>query len=262
MEKLKALTAAAAALTCMIFVSFVAEAAAQSTQNTSGRGLASMESAARAQRYLLVFFFKSDDPQTRALRDVFNRAAGRVSNRADAIAVMTTDPAEQGIVTKFKLDAAPMPIVLAIAPNGALTGGFHTSFTEDQLIGALVGPVEAQVLGSLQQGKLVVLCAQNGKTRFNNEAMQGVTAFKADQRFSAATEVVTLDPAQADAQPLLTKLGAGLPLNQAATFLLAPPGSVIGQFQGPVDKNQLVAALTSAVSGCGAGCGAGGCSVQ
>jgi hypothetical protein len=263
MAKEKALTAAVAALISIIFVSVVTDdAAAQSRQEAAGKGLVSIERAARTQRHLFVFFYKSDDQQTRTLMGVFNRAAGRVANRADAIAIMTTDPAEQGIVAKFKVDRAPMPLVLVLAPNGAITGGFHTSFTEGQLAGALVGPTEAQVLRCLQQGKLVLVCAQNGNTRFNVEAMSGVSAFKADQRYSGATEIVTLDPARADTQPFLTKLGASSPVNQAATFLLAPPGSVIGQFQGPVDKNQLVVALNNAVSGCGAGCGAGGCSVK
>lgn len=255
--------AVAVALMCLIPICAVIHAEAQSRQEAfSGKGMLALEKAARAQRYLFVFFYKSDDQQTRAMGGVFNRATNRVIKKADPVTIMVTDASESGIVRKFGVDRAPMPLVLVLAPNGAITGSFHTSFTENQLVGALVGPAEAKVLRSLQQGKLVLVCAQNGNTRFNAEAMHGVSSFKADQRYSAATEVVMLDPVRADSQPFLTKLGARFPVNQAVTFFLAPPGSIIGQFQGPTDKSQLVATLNSAVSGCGTGCKPGSCSVK
>ncbi|MFC1835245.1 hypothetical protein ACFL2Q_11000 [Thermodesulfobacteriota bacterium] len=255
--------AVVAALMCLIPICAVTNLAAQSQQGAAaGKGLIALDRAARAQRYLFVFFYKNDDQQTRALGGVFNKATSRVADRADPVAVMTTNPAERGIVTKFGVDRAPMPLVLVLAPNGAITGSFNTSFTEDQLVGALVGPAEAKVLKSLQQGRLVLVCAQNDRTRFNVEAMRGVSEFKADQRYSGATDVVVVDPVRTDSRPFLTKLGARFPMNQAATFFLAPPGSLIGQFQGPINKNQLVATVTSAVSGCGTSCKPGSCSVK
>ena len=42
---------------------------------------------------------------------------------------------------------------------------------------------------------------------------------------------------------------------------MAPPGTVVGKFDGAVTKNELVAKLASAQSACGPGgkCGPGGC---
>jgi hypothetical protein len=120
----------------------------------ANQALAAVARAAQAQRYLFVFFYKSDDESTRAMGDVFNRATRRVFDRADSIAVMTTNPAERGIVAKFGVDRAPMPLVLVLAPNGAITGSFHTTFTEDQLLQAK----HVDTLGEIDFDYVVTLC--------------------------------------------------------------------------------------------------------
>ncbi len=257
--------AVVAALMCLIPICAVTHVAAQSRQEAAaGQGLVAVDRAARAQRYLFVFFYKSDDQQTRVMGDVFNRATNRVAQRADPMTIMVTNPSEKGIVAKFGVGRAPMPLVLVLAPNGAITGSFHTKFTEDQLVQAIAGQSLEKLLIALQQGKLVLLCVQNGNTRANAAAMRGVSAFKADQRYNAATEVLRLDPSNVEERPLLAKLGVNLVTNEAMTVFLAPPGSVIGQFRGPTDKNQLIATLNKAVSGCGTGsaCKPGSCSVK
>ena len=87
--------------------------------------------------------------------------------------------------------------------------------------------------------------------------MNGVRAFKADQRYSAATEVLMVDPHSAAERPLLAKLGMNAPVEEATTILVAPPGSVIGSFKGATNKDQIITTLTSALSSCGAGCSRG-----
>ncbi len=164
-------------------------------------------------------------------------------------------------MTKFGVKDAPMPLVLVLAPNGAVTGSFPSNFTKEQLLGGLGTPAMDMLLGALQKGKLVLLCVQNGRTRANAEAMSGVSSFKADQRYSEATEVVMLDPGLPIERPFLAKLGMNGPVDEAMTLFVAPPGTVIGSFKGGTDKNQLIATLTNAVKGCGPGCKPGQCGV-
>jgi len=259
----KVVVAAIVELLAVMAVWVAADATGPLKQPIAGNpGLVALDRAARANRYVFVFFYKVADQPTQLMGTVFNRALSRVAARADPIVVLTTNPSERGIVAKFGADRAPMPLVLVLAPNGAITGSFHTKFTEDQLLQAFAGPGEEQVLKALQEGKLVLLCVQNGNTKLNAEAMRGVAAFKADKRYDQATKVVRLDPGRADARPLLAKLGANFPIGQAVTFFLAPPGSIIGRYKGATDKNQLIATVTSAVSGCGASCKPGSCSVK
>ena len=121
----------------------------------SGKGMAAIRQAATADKYLFMFFSKADDDQTLAMRKVFDAAMEKVADRAQWVAVNANDPAEKAIVAKFDLARAPMPLVLAMAPNGAITGGFPTKFEEQQLLKAFATPVTEKVMKHLQDNRLV-----------------------------------------------------------------------------------------------------------
>jgi hypothetical protein len=227
-----------------------------------GKGMAAIKQAADAGKYLFVFFSKADDEQTLAMRKVYDKAMEKLTDRAQAVGVNITDASESAIVDKFDLSRAPMPLVLAIAPNGAITGGFPTKFEEQQLLDAFATPGTQKVMKSLQDGKLVFVCVQNDKTKSNDAAMQGVRDFKSDARFASATEIITLDPADKKEATFLTDLKVPADTAEAVTVFVAPPGRAIGKFEGATNKDALVELISKASSGCGCGpggCGSGGC---
>jgi hypothetical protein len=226
----------------------------------SGKGMAAIRQAAEKGKYLFMFFSKDYSEQSLAMRKVFDKAMETLADRAEWIAVDVTDSSEKAIVAKFDLSRAPMPLVLALAPNGAITGGFPTKFTEQQLVEAFATPVTEKVMKHLQDNKLVLLCVQNDKTKSNDAAMQGVRDFKADARFAAATEIVMLDPADSAEAAFLADLEIKPNTEEAMTVFLAPPGSAIAEFKGATSKDELAAVLQKASSGCAGGsCGPGGC---
>ena len=141
------------------------------TAEVSGKGMEAMKQASKAGKYLFVFFSKADDEQTQAMRKVFEKAMEKASDRAQSVTVSITDSSETAIVDKFDLARAPMPLVLAMAPNGAITGGFPTKFDERQLLDAFATPGTEKVMKPLQDGKLVFVCVQNAKTKSNAAAM-------------------------------------------------------------------------------------------
>jgi len=107
---------------------------------------------------------------------------------------------------------------------------------------------------------LVFVCVQNDTTQLNAEALQGIREFKADERFAAATEIVMLDPAESAESSFLGDLKIDPKTTTAVTAFLVPPGSVIAEFEGATNKEQLLTALQSAGScGPGGACGPGGC---
>jgi len=226
----------------------------------SGKGMTAIQQAAAAGKYLFLFFSKIDDDQTQAMRKVFDKAMERVADRAQWIAVDVNDASEKAVVTKFDLGRAPMPLVLVLAPNGAITGGFPRKVEEQQLVDAFATPVTEKVMKHLQDGKLVFVCVQNGKTKSNDAALQGVRDFKAASRFAGASEIVMLDPTDSAEAPFLADLKIESNAEEAVTVFMAPPGSVIEEYKGATDKAQLVATLQKASSGCAGGqCGPGGC---
>jgi len=232
------------------------EAAPRGETGAAGKGMAAIEHAAKAGKYLFIFFYRDVTGETGAMRKVFHAAMAKASDRAEGVEANVADPSEEALVRKFNVSRAPMPLVLVLAPNGAVTGGFPTEFDEEKLLGAFVSPGMAQCLKGLQQRKLVFVCVQNQATKSNEAAMRGVRDFEADPQYKGATEVVTLDPAKSEDAKLLGQLRVAPDIQEAVTVLLAPPGAVLGTFQGATSKSQIVAMLNKANMACGSGgCG-------
>jgi hypothetical protein len=170
--------------------------------------------------------------------------------------VLATDPAEKGLIDRYGLSRAPLPLGLALAPNGAVTGAFALKLTEKDVAGAFVSPGAAACLKAVQARKLVLLCVQASESA---KLPAGVRDFKADANYGPATEVVTLradDPHEAAfLQALQVK-----PAGATVTVFLAPPGRQLGTFHGAVTKPQLVEKLNAASQCCPGGkYGPGGC---
>jgi len=253
-----ALTAVAAL--CAVGLPFSVNAAEAREDARAGGGLEAVRHAAKAEKHLFVFFYKEEDTQTRKMREVFDTATHKVEEKAGAISINVADASERGMVDKFRVGRAPMPLVLVIAPNGAIAGGFPAKFDEEQLLNAFVSPCMAECLKGLQERKLVFVCVQNKRTKGNEAAMKGARAFEKDRRFSEATEVLKVDPADRDEKAFLTKLQVDLDTDEAITVFLAPPGTRIATIRGATDKNTLVTKLMSVMSSCGSGgCGPSGC---
>jgi hypothetical protein len=227
---------------------------------STGKGMAAIRQAAEAGKYLFIFFSKSDDEQTVAMRKVYDKAMEKVADRAQGVVVNITDASEKAVVDKFDLRRAPLPLVLAMAPNGAITGGFPTKFDQQQLLDAFASPGTEKVMKPLQDGKLVFVCVQNDKTKSNDAALQGVREFQADTRFAHAAEIISLDPADKQEAGFLADLQVASDTTEAVTVFLAPPGKPIAKYEGATNKEALVDALGKANTGCGpGGCGPGGC---
>ncbi len=223
--------------------------------------MAAIERAARNNKYLFIFFWKENDEQARNMYAVFGSAMAKITDSADSIGIQITDPNEKPVLDKFGVSRAPMPLVVALAPNGAVTKGLPVTFTEQQLLQAFVSPCTARCLKAVQGRKLVLLCIQNQATQLNQAALSGIRDFKADTRFAQAAEVVFLNPGDRAEAELLERLQVDPRTPTAVTVLLAPPGTPVARFVGAVTKDQLVATVTSAQSGpCAGGrCGPGGC---
>ncbi len=229
----------------------------------TGSGMAAMEKAAEAKKYLFALFRKEEDSQTSAMRAVLDEVLEEVADKANSVEVDVTASSERAIVDKFDLGRAPMPLVLAIAPNGAVTGGFPMEVDKEKLLHAFASQGMEKCLKQLQENKLVFLCVQNGKTKSNDEALKGVRDFKADARFAQATEIVMLDPTDTAEAGFLKDLQIDPKTETAVTVFLAPPGMPVAMYEGATAKDELVATLQKAGSACGpGGCGPGGCPPQ
>jgi len=252
-------TAAIGLITAALAFSGAAADIAQ-TPASLGKGTAAMQQAAGANNYLFAFFYEKDDEKTQAARKIFDAAVQKVSPTPLTVAVDRSTPGEKDIVQKFGVDRAPMPLVLALAPNGAVTGGFTAAdLTEQRLLDAVASPGMQLCLKALQERKLVFICLQNGSTKDNDAAMKGVNEFKADAQFAAATEIVKVDPSDAKEIRLLAQIKADPQTKTATTAFLAPPGVLVAKIDGPTSKDVLAASLQKALASCAPGAGSSCC---
>jgi hypothetical protein len=221
--------------------------------------ISTIEHAAEVGKYIFVFFYSDESEQTESARASFRRTLSRIPEQAVPLEVDVTDPAERPIVNRFNVSRSPMPLVLAVAPNGAITGGFPQQFEEKQLLEAFVSPCTERSLKALQDRRVVLVCIQNASTASNDVAMKGVQDVKADPGFGPSTEIVVLDPGNPAESEFLAVLQVDPQMNEAVTVCLVPPGRAVARFEGATDKGTIVAALIGSTS-CGpGGCGPKGC---
>lgn len=265
------LVVAATIALCGIFTATPRQGVAQTGQRhtvtsrtappSASKGMEAIDAAARDGKYLFIFFWKANDDQSQTMYGVFQPAMDKWAKSTNAVGIQVTDVNEKPVVDKFAVSRAPMPLVVALAPNGAVTKGFPLKFDEKQLREGFVSPCTAKCLKALQDRKLVLLCIQNEKTQFSQIAWTGARDFKTDLRFATATEIVSLDPDDRTEAAFMRDLQVDPRTPQAVTVLLAPPGQPIATFVGAVSKAQIVGKVASAKSGpCADGkCGPGGC---
>lgn len=236
------------------------QGAAAQPAPANGKGITALQQAAGAKKYLFVFFWREQSPQTDQAWGVIQPAVAKMADKVNLVSIQATDPAEKAIVDRYDVSRAPMPLLLSIAPCGVVTKAF-TRFDADQLPTALVSPCTELCMKALQNQKLVLLCVVDQKPQQQPTLPQAVHDFKADERYTQATEVVVLNVANQAETQFLGELEIDSKSVKPVTVLMAPPGSLIGKFDAAVTKDQLVAKLAAAQSGCcpGGKCGPGGC---
>jgi hypothetical protein len=224
-------------------------------------GQAAVESAAAAKKFIFVMFWKEKNAQTDKVWGTLQAAAAKYADTAEVASIQTTDPAEKAIVDRFKVSKAPMPLVLAVAPCGAVTKAFQGNLEEKQLAVAFVSPCEQLCMKAIQDSKLVFVCVVYETPKDGDPTIpEGIKDFQEDKKYTKVTEVVLLNATDKNEADFLKELKINTKAQKPVSVLLAP-GAMIGTFDVSATKQQIVSKLAAAQSGCcpGGKCGPGGC---
>ena len=117
-------------------------------------------------------------------------------------------------------------------------------------------------LKALQGRKLVLACVVDQVNPQDPMTIpKGVEDFKADAKYGSATEIVLVNARDQGEAAFLKDFQVDPEAQKPVVVFLAPPGSMIGKFNGTTTKQQLTAKLVAAQSDpCAGGkCGPGGC---
>jgi hypothetical protein len=231
------------------------------TDNPS-QAQAAIQQAAAANKFVFIFFWRGQNQQTDKAWTALKGAMDKITDQAEVVSVQITNPAEKAIVDRYGVSRSPMPLVMAVAPCGAITKAFTGAIDENKLHAALVSPCTQQCLKALQDRKLVLVCVTDQADQQDSFVPpQGVRDFKADKKYGGVTEIIKLNPRDQNETTFLKELQVQPISQKTVTVLLAPPGSVIGKFDAAATKQQIIAKLAATQSGCcpGGKCGPNGC---
>lgn len=204
-------------------------------------------------KYVLLCMWRDNKPATTDFRRRFTEAAAVEAARAVAIETRFdfNDEKSYKVISALGLQRAPMPLVLALAPNGAVTKAFP-QIPAEGFKAAFVGPVFLSCLKHMQDGRMTAIVIGNSALPGSADALAVAKAFAAQPAESTYTKVVSVDPTDKAEADLFKALE--LPANpDAATIaLILPQGQLLEKFHHPIKLEQLQAAMSKAIAG---GCG-------
>ncbi len=208
----------------------------------------SMAANSRQEKYSFIMFWKQQDTATNAMWKNLQAGLADRSDNAAPIAVRVNDPAEAALVDRFGVSRAPMPLMLAVAPNGAVTASYVRELDAKKIDDAFVTPTMTRCMLAMQNRKVVLLCVHGDE---QTAPPQGVAEFKAIPCYQNTSEIVHMrvdDPAEGK---FLSELKIRRDSRTTTTVFMAPPGVMLGKYPADVTKGQLIAELRAAGKGCG-----------
>ena len=240
----RSVLAAALVLSVTAFAQAQASTAAAAP---ASKAQATLDQAAKDGKFTFVMFYKATDAASNAMAATLKEALAEKSEQAVIAHVQVGNAAEQALVTKYDVSRAPMPMTVAVAPNGAMTGMFAQKVTVEKLGEAFVTPTMMFAMKNLQEGKLVLVTVQ-GATKA--PAPVAIKDFQSDPHFK--DRIVTIGMTAADPQE--AKFVGQMQIDPKAkvthTVLLAPPGLMVGKFDAVASKDEIAAALAKAGKCC------------
>jgi len=224
----------------------------------SGKSAAAFMEASAAQKHFFLYVYAPGKNDAK-VKKIFDGSVQKLGTAAQAYTLNIKDASENAIVQKFRLQQAPLPLVLVFAPNGAIMGGFPKErINETTLLNVITTPTFQRCLLALQEGKIVLVCAvKSDASKKGPQVPKGVLDFYNDPQYKDRAKIIAVDPGNAAEKTLLSQLRIDSNAKEATTVILAPPGSMVATLSGAVKEKDIVNALTKGSAGRGQG-GPGG----
>lgn len=221
-----------------------------SAQQPASLGLLqkTLSKSSQDEKFTFIVFHRDSGEATRTL---YQQTKEGTASRSD-VAIVTTarvdDPTERTLVDKFGISRAPMPMTVVVAPNGAVTGLFPRAISDEQIAAAIVPPTMMRCMKELQAQKLVFVCL----TRTDRvEVPPSVQLVQKYPQFKDRISLVGMrldDPSEARFYQQM-KLDPEK-IQGSYAVLIAPPGVLIGHFDGKTTAEQIAAAIHKAGECC------------
>lgn len=237
---MKTITHLAMAFACLFTISSVSFA--------QGDAAATLQQARQAGQFTFIVFYKDNTPPTQNMLQVVQQSIAGNPQQAILTTASMASPQGQALAEQFQVSRAPMPMTVAVAPNGAVTGLFPRQVAKANIDAAIVPPVMMECMKELQDQKLVFVCL----TKSEQAAVPaGVRALQLDPMFKDRMALIGLNVEDTSEARLMQqlKVDAGQVQGPYAA-LIAPPGVLVGHFSATSTADQIAAAIHKAGKCC------------
>lgn len=218
------------------------------TQSAAGMAIGE---ASKANRYLYLVFYKRNDSRSEEMKQVAAQAQQQVSDRADVAYVDVADESEKALIEEYGINQASIPIVLVVAPNGAIVNGFPDQVTSADLTNAFVSPKMAEIIKATQDQKVIYLYVANTGMKYYEENLVTIQATAAKYIKEGYSQITVVDPDDKGEAALLEQCRVSTPVSEP-NLLVLYRGYVVGTLTGNIDEQTLYQTTQG-------GCGGGGC---
>jgi competence protein ComGC len=213
---------------------------------------------------LIVFLVITDagNANTQQALDIANQAHTKYQ-KSEVIQMNRSDEANQALVAKYGVSKAPLPLILVIASNGVVTGGFPSyQATADLLVNVIPSPVKADVMKALSDGKSVFLVVSSKNMKEKDEVIN--TCQQACIEMQNNTKLIALDLDDQKEKAFIAEMKIDPSITSPQTFVINSKGQITGTFNNDVNTTELVATAKKlpAAKGCGTSCAPGACGTK
>lgn len=199
-------------------------------------------------QYTFLLFYRRDDAATEAMARALHDGLKNADKPATAARVSLASSVDQPLVRQFGMARAPMPMIVAVAPNGAITGVFPQKFAAKQVNGAFVSPGMMHSMKAMQEKKLVFVCIQSTPPAPTPTVFDEFAADPLYKDRMAVVSVAASDPAE---KLFMDQLEIVPAKHTSLTMaVLAPPAVLVGKFAATATKETISDAIVEAGKCC------------
>ncbi len=224
----------------MVFALFIASQAIAGVEND-------LTGAAQAGKTAFLLVYEPGISGIDQAKSNISKAKSRVGN-AVTVELNRSNSAETAFINKYRLQSAPLPLILVFAGNGAITGGLPAyQASVDRLVAMVPTPKKAEVLKSLQSGHSVFITASRTGMSEKSEVLN--ICSMACGQMNGKSDFIEINIDDPEEIPFLNELKINRNSVEPVTVVLNTQGQLTERFNGSVEIGKLVQAANKRVSG-------------
>ncbi len=176
--------------------------------------------------------------------------AQKLHPKSAVIKMNRSDTTNKELVIKYRLAGAPLPLILVIASNRFVTGGYLVNqATPERLVALIPSPKKADVIEAMSKGKSVFLVVSKKSMLKKKGIISKCQLACAEMKNKA--KVIEIDLDDTMEKQFLNELRINPSTAQPQIYVINAKGQLTGILSSVVDIKTLVATATKIVSGGG-----------